>query len=202
MEKTPVGRRAGPVQSDSVSSSFLDRVKVRDSKAWQRIVNLHGPVVYGWARRTGLPAADAARVVQEVFRTVAVRVEEFRGDSPQESFRGWLWTITRNRIKTNLRDPASGGAGLEATEAGYSSDSLPLDISDPNPPPPDAALLGRVVEAIRPDFEDVTWDAFWKMAVLGKSSAEVADEMGTKKSAARNAKYLVLHRLRQELEHA
>lgn len=202
MEKTPVGRRAGPVQPDSVSSSFLDRVKVRDSKAWQQIVNLHGPVVYGWARRTGLPAADAARVVQEVFHTVAIRIEEFGGDSAHESFRGWLWTITRNRIKNKLRDQASGSAGLEATEAGYSSDSLPLDISNPDPPPPDAALLGRVVEAIRPDFEDITWDAFWKMAVLGNSSQEVADEMDMKKSAARNAKYVVLHRLRQDLEHA
>jgi RNA polymerase sigma-70 factor (ECF subfamily) len=177
-------------------------VKVRDSKAWQRMVNLHGPVVYGWARRTGLAPADAARVVQDVFHAVAIRVEEFQSDSPHESFRGWLWTLTRNRIKSILRDQASGGAGLEATEAGYSSDSLPLDIGDPKPPPPDAALLGRVVEAIRPDFEDITWDAFWKMAILGKSSSEVAREMGMKKSGARNAKYLVLHRLRQELEQA
>ena len=205
MKDTPSGNRAGPNRSSSVSSSFLEGVKVRDPKAWRRMVDLHGPVVYGWARRAGLPSMAAGKVVQDVFRIVAVRVEEFRGEGEHESFRAWVWTISRNRIKNDLQKQAEqdgDAAGLEATEAAYDSNLADLDITTPQPPPPDAALLHRVLGAIRPDFEDLTWDAFWNMAVIGRSSSDVADAMGMTKGAARDAKYAILRRLRQELQQA
>ena len=204
MKDIPSGNRAGPDRSGSASSSFLEGVKVRDRKAWQRMVDLHGPVVYGWARRAGLQPVAAGKVVQEVFRTAAVRIEEFHAGGEHEGFRTWLWTIARNRIKHYLEDLSNerDDVGLEATEAVYGADSAELDITTPQPPPPDAALLHRVLGAIRPDFEDVIWDAFWNMTVIGKSSSEVAEAMGITKAAARDAKYAVLHRLRQELEQA
>ena len=147
----------------------------------------------------------AGKVVQDVFRIVAVRVEEFRGEGEHESFRAWVWTISRNRIKNDLQKQAEqdgDAAGLEATEAAYDSNLADLDITTPQPPPPDAALLHRVLGAIRPDFEDLTWDAFWNMAVIGRSSSDVADAMGMTKGAARDAKYAILRRLRQELQQA
>ena len=205
VKENPSGNRAGPNRSSSASSSFLEGVKVRDHKAWQRMVDLHGPVVYGWARRAGLQPDKAGKAVQDVFRTVAVRVEEFRGEGEHESFRTWVWTIARNRIENYLQEQAGqqdNAAGLEATEAAFGSASVDLDITALQPPPPDAALLHRVLGAIRPDFEDLTWDAFWNMAVLGRSSSEVAEAMGTTKGIARDAKYAVLRRLRQELEQA
>jgi len=201
----PSEKRASPKRSSSASSSFLEGIKVRDPKAWQRMVDLHGPVVFGWARRAGLQPSAAGKVVQEVFRLVAIRIEEFRGEGEHESFRTWVWTIARSRIESCLQEQSGhqdGASGLEATEADYGSDSVDLDITSPQPPPPDAALLHRVLGAIRPDFEDLTWDAFWSMAVLGRSSSEVADAMGMTKGAARDAKFAVLRRLRQELEQA
>ncbi len=36
--------------SSSTSTSLLRRVKARDPDAWQRLVNLYGPLVYRWAR--------------------------------------------------------------------------------------------------------------------------------------------------------
>ena len=205
MKDIPSGNQSGPKRSSSASSSFLEGVKVRDPKAWQRMVDLHGPIVYGWARRAGLQPLAAGKVVQDVFRTVVVRVEEFRDEGEHESFRDWVWTIARSRIENSLREQTGhqeDSDGLEATEVVYDSDSADLDITTPQPPPPDAALLHRVLGAIRPDFEDLTWDAFWNMAVLGRSSSEVADAMGTTKAVARDAKYTVLRRLRQELDQA
>ena len=49
---------------DSTSSSLLMRVKGRDPDAWQRLVNLYGPLVYRWAREAGLQDSDAADVMQ------------------------------------------------------------------------------------------------------------------------------------------
>jgi RNA polymerase sigma-70 factor (ECF subfamily) len=205
VEETPPDNPVSPNRPSSASSSFLEGVRVRDPKAWQRMVDLHGPVVYSWARRAGLQPMAAGKVVQDAFRTVSIRVEEFRGEGEHENFRTWVWTISRNRIENYLQEQAdhqSQAAGLEATEVETAVDSVELDITTPQPPPPDAALLHRVLGAIRPDFEDLTWDAFWNMAVLGRSSSEVAEAMGTTKGIARDSKYAVLRRLRQELEQA
>ncbi len=66
--------------------------------------------------------------------------------------------------------------------------------------PTEVALVHRALQAIRDEFEDSTWMAFWKMTVEGHCSAEIADELGMTKSAVRQAKYRVLRRLRQELQ--
>jgi RNA polymerase sigma-70 factor (ECF subfamily) len=114
MEPSPphVGEASG-----SISSSLLERVRARDPQAWERLACLYGPLVYGWARQQGLQDADAGDVVQEVFGTVAARIADFRRDGPGASFRGWLWTITRNKLGDHFRRRASrpqaaGGKGV------------------------------------------------------------------------------------------
>ncbi len=77
---------------------------------------IYSPLVYGWVRKAGLREDDAADVVQEVFRIVAGSIERFRNDRPQDTFRGWLLTITRNEIRgwfrrrAKLIDHAEGGS--------------------------------------------------------------------------------------------
>ncbi|MEZ6101764.1 MAG: hypothetical protein R3E01_22750 [Pirellulaceae bacterium] len=45
----------------------------------------------------------------------------------------------------------------------------------------------------------VTWDAFWRTAVLGQATADVADELGMTAAAVRKAKSRTLQRLRRQL---
>src|SRR5262245_29431146 len=66
--------------SASTSSTLLERVRAQDQEAWQRLVHLYSPLVYGWCRRSGLQDADAADVGQEVFRDVAGAIAGFRRD--------------------------------------------------------------------------------------------------------------------------
>src|SRR5688572_4263442 len=87
----------------STSSSLIDRVQARDAEAWRRLAHIYGPLVYRWTQKAGLQESDAADVSQEVFRAVASHVTEFRRDRPDATFRGWLWTITRNKIHDFFR---------------------------------------------------------------------------------------------------
>jgi len=54
---------------------LLDRARAADPVAWQRIVNLHSPLVFSWMRRAGLNEADAADQLQEVWQSVSAALE-------------------------------------------------------------------------------------------------------------------------------
>ena len=187
----------------SCSTNLLERVKAHDPAAWQRLVHLYGPLAYRWWRQGGMQREDAADAVQEVFRSVALGIADFRRDRPDDSFRGWLWTITRNKVfdhfrKHNRQPDAAGGADQQQWLA---------QMEQPQPPGPtdpagDTSLVHLAMEAIRGDFEDASWEAFWRMTVQGHTSAEIAADLGISKSAVRQAKYRILHRLREELDGA
>ena len=61
-------------------------------------------------------------------------------------------------------------------------------------------LTRKALELIQPEFEDRTWRAFWRMAVDDRPAAEVAVELEMTPHAVRQAKYRVLHRLREEMD--
>jgi RNA polymerase sigma-70 factor (ECF subfamily) len=82
----------------STSLSLLAGLRARDAEAWQRLVYLYGPLVERWCRRRGLQPRNCEDVVQQVFLTVAAKVSEFRREQKGDTFRGWLWTITRHKI--------------------------------------------------------------------------------------------------------
>jgi RNA polymerase sigma-70 factor (ECF subfamily) len=192
---------AGSNVSKSTSLSLLQRVKVRDRDAWQRLADLYGPLVYRWCRQRGISSTDSQDVVQEVFRAVATGIGRFQRDPAQGSFRAWLWTIARNEVRDHFsrrgKQPlAIGGTGLQATLL-----HIPEECPDDGPPeaPGDLAILmRRAVEAIRGDFHERTWQAFWRTTIEGQAAADVALDLGMTPRGVRQAKHRVLQRLRDE----
>ena len=187
--------------SGSTSSSLIARLRARDPTAWERLCELYGPLVYRWARSAGLQDTDAADIVQDVFQAVASGIESFRHDSPGDSFRGWLWGITRNKLHDHFRrragrPVATGGTDaneqlMQVPEAPHEASSATLGT--------DAALVHRALEVIRVEFEDRTWQAFWRLAIDAQPAADIARDLGMTPRAVRQAKYRVLQRLRAEL---
>src|SRR6185437_8502768 len=125
-------RRAPMVRSGatmSVDNSPLTRasllVQIRDGAnhaAWQEFVQLYGPVVYGFARHRGLQDADAADLMQEVMRSVSAAIGRLDYDRSRGTFRGWLFTITRNKVFSflsarRIRPQASGDISTNRKEA-------------------------------------------------------------------------------------
>src|SRR5947209_20458017 len=103
MSNAPPVLESGSDHSSASSRSWLDRVKAGDADAWDRLVNLYAPLVYHWCRLSQIQTADAADVLQEVFLSVARNVASFRKQRTEDTFRGWLRTITRNKIIDHYR---------------------------------------------------------------------------------------------------
>ena len=184
----------------STCLSLLQRVKDQNPDAWRRLVQLYGPLVFLWCRQAGLTVHDAADVIQEVWIAVARNISDFRRDRPKDSFRGWLRTITRYKLIDHWRDPEPSAKG--GSVAGRILDQVPDELPDSaEQVASDRDLLTRkALELVRAEFEERTWQAFWRTTVDERPSPEVAAELGMTKHAVRQAKCRVVRRVREELE--
>ncbi len=182
------------------SPSLVQRVRANEATAWQRLVDLYGPLVFAWAVRGGLTHEDAADVMQEVFASVAKAIGRF-DPTAEGRFRGWLWTITRNKVRDHYRHRSPFAARGGDTAMGLLS-QLPETWDDDGS---DAArddvraLYHRAMELIRGDFEPQTWQAFWLAVVEEKPTAEITQALGLSANGVRQAKSRVLRRLKLEL---
>lgn len=187
----------------STSRSLLVRLKTADSAAWDRLVVLYAPLVQHWCRQQGLPARDVADVMQEVFQSVAANIERFHGENPGDTFRGWLRTITRHKVVDLFRKRAQQPQAAGGTEAllrlGQLADPESLDEGSDSEQAPVRSLFERALGLIRSEFEERTWQAFWRTAVEDQPAAEVAAALSMTAGAVRVAKCRVLQRLREEL---
>jgi RNA polymerase sigma-70 factor (ECF subfamily) len=192
-----------PWSSTATSRSLLGRLRADDPDAWRRLVDLYAPLVLRWCRRSDLPDHEAADVLQEVFQAVAAHLADFRRLGPGDTFRGWLRTITRNKVhdhfRASRREPrAAGGTEAQLRFAALPAPAPSGDIAGPDPDD-DPDLFSRALDMIRGEFEDRTWRAFWQTAVEDRAPRDVAADLEMTPGAVRVAKSRVLRRLREEL---
>ena len=179
---------------NTTSVSLLERLKQPDDQeAWSRFVDLYAPMIYSWARRTGLQEADAADIVQDVFSLLVQKMPEFTYD-PRKSFRAWLKTVTLNKWREKLRRaaPLTVGTGFRDLAADADSDAF-WEVEYQQ------HLIARAVRVMQADFEPATWQACWAVVVEGRPAGEVATRLGLSAGAVYAARFRVLARLRLEL---
>lgn len=183
---------------NTTSVTLLERVRqAADQEAWRRFVQLYAPLMYAWARGTGLQVQDAADLVQDVFAVLVQRLPAFHYDR-QGSFRAWLRTVLLNKWRENHRrrvpaplDPAHG----KLTELESPQDSGELGEGAHR-----RHHVRRVLELIENDFQPATWRAWREFVIAGRTAVDVAAELGLSVHAVYLAKARVLRRLRQELD--
>lgn len=188
----------------STDSRLIVGARENSSDAWEQIVTVYGPLVYTWLRRLGASPEDCRDLVQDVLTALACNIKKFDRDRSDASFRGWLWVITRNK----LRDLRRRQVGLLAARGGTSqvrllhavAADMPSSSDESAGPSDDACGLGRALGAIQGDFSDRTWQAFWLTAVEELDSKEVAQTLEMSRTAVRLAKLRVLRRLREEVQ--
>ncbi|MBI2481588.1 MAG: sigma-70 family RNA polymerase sigma factor [Planctomycetia bacterium] len=187
--------------SHATSPTLVGRVQANEEAAWQRLVDLYGPLIFSWACRGGLASEDAADVMQEVFAAVAKAIRRF-DPAARGRFRGWLWTITRNKLRDHHRRVSQEPEGRGGDTALRELAELPEQWDDNSS---DAtrhevrALYHRALALIRNDFEPNTWQAFWLSVVEEQPTDEIARHLGLSANSVRQAKSRVLRRLRAEL---
>lgn len=180
--------------ADSTSSSLILGIKANDAEAWKRLVDLYSPLVYRWCRRRVSQQA-AVDLLQRVFLAVFEGIPRFRHDLPEDTFRGWLWTITRNKIVDYLRQRSGRPLAVSGTPLCQMLDQIPAPGSSASGTPPVAdELVRHAIEQVQAEFEPRTWQAFWLTAIDGFQCSEVAAELGMTPAAVRNAKYKVRRR--------
>lgn len=184
--------------------TLLNRIRDgADSDAWAEFARLYGPVIYGFSRKRGLQDADAADLVQDVLRSVARNAPKLDYDPKRGTFRGWLYTIARNKIYNFLsanknRPKASGDSGTHEQ----------LDSTAETRDDPEGVweleyqrrLAAKAMDRVKHEFQPNTWKAFWGTAVEGKSAAEVGSELKMSPGAVYVAKSRVTARLREEVQ--
>ncbi len=191
-----------PTDHSSTSSSLIRLAQQHDPVAWDRLADLYGPLIYSWCRRYGLSRPNAADTVQETLTALLRSICQF--DESAGSFRGWLWTIARNKMRDLAR-----GQGRQPTAAGGSDFQQQLQQLPEQHPQDDSqeqlawrSLLDRALAQVRVDFELGTWQAFWRVTVDGLMPAEAAVELGMSPAAVRQARSRVLRRLRDTIGNA
>ena len=195
-----IADRNDQTESLSTSSSLVERLQAQEPEAWRQWADLYGPLIYFWSRRYSLQPEDAADVFQEVFGAVSAGIGRFQHDRARGRFRGWLWTITRNKIQDHFRSQNGREAAVGGTEALRRIAEIPEQLAE-DPTDPDGrgeliALFHRAVQAARAEFEDRTWAAFWRTLADRQPTREVADELGMTVNAVRLARSRVLRRIR------
>lgn len=165
------------------------------------MVQLYGPLIYGWCRRVGRQPADAADATQDVLVSVSRDLHRFDPHAAGATFRGWLWTITRRRLADQTRrharrvEQADGSLADVAEEVAFGPEEPPTGAAEDR-----AAVTSRAVAMLRDQFEDSTWNAFWATVAEGRQPAEVAESLGLSRWAVYKARARVLQRLREELD--
>jgi RNA polymerase sigma-70 factor (ECF subfamily) len=180
----------------------LERVKADDPTAWDRLVTLYAPLVIQWCRRWDLQDHDVADICQEVFQSVVAHIGSFRKERKGDTFRGWLHTILRNKVHDHFRRLGQEGRGVGGTDAQRRWAQLPVSQPEEENQAPgteERALFRRALELVRGEFEEHTWQAFWRTAIEDQAPKDVAADLGMSPGAVRVAKSRVLHRLRAEL---
>jgi RNA polymerase sigma-70 factor (ECF subfamily) len=178
------------------SASLLQRLRRPDDPAaWARFVQLYVPLLWYWARRTGLQEADAADLVQEVLILLYQKLPEFTYDG-QRSFRNWLRTVTLNKWRESRRRrspvPVEGGNALDAVAC--PDETLAIEEAEYR-----RHLVGQALEVLKGEFSATTWKAFEEYVLAGRPAEEVAAELGARPGTVYAARSRVLSRLRQEL---
>jgi RNA polymerase sigma-70 factor (ECF subfamily) len=190
-------------EAGTTSTSLLDLLRASDEDGWRQFTELYGPLIYSWCRFSKLGPEDSADIMQDVFRAVLVHAAEFRKDAKVGSFRGWLWTITRNKVRDHYKiragkAQATGGSSVHRRLLDQPDDQV--SDSSHSSLPGTAGLAFRVLKIIQSEVKESTFSAFWRTTIDGVHPSVVAEELQIPVHSVWQARSRVLRRARQLLD--
>jgi RNA polymerase sigma-70 factor (ECF subfamily) len=182
-------------------ASLLFRLRdSQDHEAWVEFVQIYELAIYRQLRKCGLQDADARELMQELFVSLNRHIQNWRARKERGSFRGWLRRVARNLVINWMKNGqrrmiAGGGPESYAIFDALAEEDCPE--SEEFDHELRRSLFQRASEVVRQEQSRKAWQAFWEMAVNGKTPAVVAHEIGMSTGAVRVAKCRVLARLKE-----
>jgi RNA polymerase sigma factor (sigma-70 family) len=194
--------------SDAPATRLSLLVRLRDAGddgAWSKFVELYAPLVFGLARKHGLQDADAADLTQDVLQAVSGGIRKLDYDPGRGSFRGWLFTVARNKLRNFLAAQRRPGRGTGDSGAQQKLSELPAREEDQAAwwdQEYERRVFSWAADQARGAFQEKTWQAFWQTAVEGKAGPVVARALGLSVAAVYLAKGRVMERLKRIIREA
>ena len=165
----------------TISSQTLDRARVGDDAAWNRILQVYRPRVTRQILRSGVRGLDVNELTMNVFSTAFIKLSLFSRSKTGQHLGCWLGTLTFHiiidrwrRLKKDqeilalaasksLNSPVSGrGINHQIRQAAF------------------AAALTELAEEYEQADKAVQWKCFWMHCIDGRTSGEVAKTFDVK----------------------
>jgi RNA polymerase sigma factor (sigma-70 family) len=184
-------------------ASLLVRVRnFQDKQSWDEFVELYGPLILRYLRKTGVLEQDAVDLVQDVFGILVRHIVDFRYDSTR-SFRAWLRTIANHRAFRFFsqrgrwpRTPANE-AQMVAFDGATAVDAEQDELIEAEWR---KRRLEMAIKRLQPELSETAWQVFQRLIVEGESAGELAREFGMKVGALYTMKSRILRRLQEIAE--
>jgi RNA polymerase sigma-70 factor, ECF subfamily len=183
-----------PVPSPGTSASLLDQARDCRAGAWDRLVTLYTPLLEAWLTAAGLQAADRDDLTQRVLEILVRQLPDFEHNGRTGAFRAWLRAITVNLLREFWRSRSEPEAASRLEQISDPSAGLSRFWDEQH----DRHVLHALMNLVRLEFTEATWQAFRRQALDGAPARVVAGELGLSVNAVLIAKSRVLTRLRQE----
>jgi RNA polymerase sigma factor (sigma-70 family) len=183
--------------------SLLVRIRdPRDAIAWSDFVEIYAPLIHSYVRTRGLQDADAADVTQDVLHAVATNAERFDYDPARGSFRGWLFSVTLNKLRDlvsrrKTHAVGSGDTGVHELLVNTTADDGDQQTWDQHHA---WRLFLWAAEKARVDFREKTWQAFWRTAIEQQPVEQVSIELQISAGAIHVARCRVIARVKEILQ--
>ena len=186
---------------NTTSESLLIRLQhggdCVDEKAWEQFVSLYTPLIFYWARKTGLEQNDAADLAQDVLTKVFQKLPSLQYDA-SKSFRGWLRMVTINRYREIRRRRS---ASTENATASMIEKLAPVEQAESTWDLDHAKLLvAQAMEGMKDEFKASTWQALQRVIKESESVGTVAKETGVSAWTIYSARSRLMKRLRDDLD--
>lgn len=201
MIKRIVNKGRSRAEPATTSLTLLEWARAEKPEAWERLVRVYAPAIYRWCRMDGISPEDARDMTQETLLKVVEKLDDFKKENPEDTFRGWLRRIARNKALDHWRRvarhrgvPVGGGSmqewRLSQTAAESTSSGEPVD--------PRLAVFSEIVERVRERCGEKSWAIFTHYVTDGFTAEETSREFGVSEAYVYQVRARMLHRFRDE----
>jgi RNA polymerase sigma-70 factor (ECF subfamily) len=193
-------------------ASLMNRLKdPGDGLAWNEFYLTYRDLIYSVTLRAGLTELEASEVVQDTLISVSTKIPGFTYDPSKDSFKGWLLTVTRWRIRDQLerRAQAAKHNHVRCSVRGEQDPGSATIERVPDPGTVDLAAvweeeweahlfqvaLARVKRQAHPKHYQI----YHLQAILGQSMREVARALNVSRAQAYLAKRRVGNLIKKQV---
>jgi RNA polymerase sigma-70 factor (ECF subfamily) len=178
------------------SASLLAQARDGQACAWDRLVKLYSPLLHVWLNAAGLQPADRDDLTQRALEVLVRRLADFDHNGRTGAFRAWLRGITVNLLREHWRSRPTPATDSVLSQLADDGGGLSRVWDEQH----DRHVLHALMEQVRPEFTESSWQAFRRVTLDGAAARDVAKELGVTVNAVLIARSRVLARLRQEAQ--